>query len=313
MSNNTKRLTNEEFIEKAKLVHGDKYNYSKVNYINNNTKVQIICPIHGEFCQRPKDHLKGQGCIRCSGKERKTTESFIEQAKNIHGDKYDYSLINYTTIMSKVRITCPVHGEFLQVASKHLCGQGCPFCRKNKKDTTESFIEKAKHVHGDKFNYSNTVYLNNWTKLSIICPIHGEFLQTPNDHLDGCGCPKCNRSHNERLISKLLTDNNIRFEEQKTWDWLIYKSNQHADFYLPDYNCIIECQGIQHFEEIKFFDKYTLKERLEMDKNKLDLCTKNGIKVLYYSNLGENYNYPYEVFTDPQILINEIKKISLTN
>lgn len=106
----------------------------------------------------------------------------------------------------------------------------------------------------------------------------------------------------------------INFEQQKTWKWLTYKSNQYVDFYLPDYNIVIECQGLQHFQEIEFFGGVELYMDTKLrDKNKLDLCTENGIKVLYYSNLGEDFEYPYEVFTDLQNLIDEIKKIGPTN
>lgn len=306
----TKKLTTKEFIERAKKVHGDKYSYDKVNYINNKTKVCIICPKHGEFWQTPESHLVGEGCRYCARRYKKTTEDFIREAIEIHGVRYDYSKVDYKSTMEKVIIICPKHGEFLQTPSKHLTGQGCPNCRRNKKDTTESFIEKAKKVHGNCYDYDNTEYVNNWTKLRIICPEHGEFWQTPNDHLDGCGCPMCKSSKLEKLVRDSLKLNNIIFEEQKNWDWLIYKSNQYVDFFLPEYNIAIECQGLQHFEPVDYFggelDFLSNKNR---DKNKLDLCNSHGIKVLYYSNLGDNYSYPYEVFTNIDDLINEIKKI----
>lgn len=113
--------------------HGYFFDYRKVNYINDSTKVEIICQLHGSFYQRPNDHLHGQSCPICA-KERKqkklskTTEQFIEEAQQVHGDKYDYSKVNYINSHSKVEIICPIHGSFEQKPYKHLNEQGCPKC-----------------------------------------------------------------------------------------------------------------------------------------------------------------------------------------
>lgn len=128
-----KKLTTQEFIEKARSLHGNKYDYSKVDYINNHTKVCIICPIHGEFLQTPNAHLMGQGCIKCSymkcRNDRKLTlQEFISRARHIHGDKYDYSKVEYINTMTKVCIICPKHGEFWMKPNGHLNGQGCQKC-----------------------------------------------------------------------------------------------------------------------------------------------------------------------------------------
>ena len=316
-----KKLTIEEFIERAKKVHGDKYDYSKVNYINNSTKVCIICPEHGEFYQNPNNHLRGEKCKFCSGYYQSNTEEFIEKAKKVHGNKYDYSKVNYIKAKIGVNITCPIHGDFFQTPCSHLGGTGCPKCANELtgdrcRMTTKEFIEKAKTIHGNRYDYSKVNYITSHDKVCIICPEHGEFNQSPNKHLSSRGCPRCllHRSKLESEINNILMINNILFESQKTWDWLKYKRSQFVDFYLPDYNIVIECQGIQHFQERennRLFEN--LEDIRERDKNKLDLCTENGIKVLYYSNLGEDFEYPYEVFTDPQNLIDEIKKIGPTN
>ena len=126
-------MTTEEFIEKAKEIHKNKYDYSKVEYVNTTTPVTIICPIHGEFQQRPTDHLKGYGCKRCAAikanESRKlTTEEFIRRARKVHGDKYDYSKTNYVNNNTKVTIICPIHGEFYQLPYNHLRGKGCRKC-----------------------------------------------------------------------------------------------------------------------------------------------------------------------------------------
>ena len=190
------KLTTEKFVKKAKEIHGDKYDYSKVEYKNNSTKVCIICPNHGEFYQWPYNHLQGSGCSECSianksNKLRSTTSKFIEKAGKIHGDKYDYSKVDYKNNSTKVCIICPNHGEFYQTPKDHLEGRGCPRCSGVLKLTTEEFIKRAKERHGDKYDYSKVVYKNKSTKVCIICADHGEFYQIPSDHLRGCGCHMC--------------------------------------------------------------------------------------------------------------------------
>ena len=197
-SRKAKRNTTEEFIEKAKKVHGNKYDYSKVEYIDKLTPVIIICPKHGEFTQTPDTHLNGSGCQKCGMEKSKktavsqklTTEKFIEKARKIHGNKYDYSKVEYVNSHTPVKIICKIHGEFEQTPTNHLCGKGCPICS-GKNMTTEQFIKKARIIHGDRYDYSKVVYINSTTKVCIICPEHGEFWQSPNNHLDGKGCYFC--------------------------------------------------------------------------------------------------------------------------
>jgi hypothetical protein len=136
------RLTNEDFINKAREIYGDKYDYSKVNYLNKNSKVIIICPIHGEFEKIAKYHtMNGSGCNLCGNIKignfsRDTLDGFINKAIKIHGDKYDYSLVNYNTQKDKVKIICPIHGDFEQRPSVHLNGSGCPKCKESKGEKT---------------------------------------------------------------------------------------------------------------------------------------------------------------------------------
>lgn len=142
MSNKT---TQEEFISKAREVHGDKYDYSKVEYKGNKNKVCIICPEHGEFWQLPSSHLKGAGCPNCSGNKKYTTKEFIEKARKIHGDKYDYSKVEYVNSETKVCIICPEHGEFWQKPARHLMGQGCPNCWHIKKEYKFNLLQEFKN------------------------------------------------------------------------------------------------------------------------------------------------------------------------
>jgi len=192
------------FIEKARKVHGDKYDYSKVEYHNNHEKVCIICPEHGEFWQTPKNHLKGCNCPKCSNVYKMSNEEWIEKARKIHGDKYDYSKTHYVSNKLKVKIICPEHGEFEQIANNHIKGEGCILCRndnmsKQRRMSIDSFILKAKLAHGDKYDYSKVNYINNSTKVCIICPIHGEFWKTPNNHINGQGCKLCKIQENKKL------------------------------------------------------------------------------------------------------------------
>ena len=320
-----KKLTTEEFIKKAKEIHGDKYDYSKVEYKNCGVKVCIICPEHGEFRQKPYEHLSGCGCPECgkkikSEKKKLTTEEFILKAKKVHGDKYDYSKVEYVNALTPVCIICSEHGEFWQKPSTHLSGNGCRECRKeflhNKfKSSTEEFILKAREIHGNKYDYSKVEYVNALTPVCIICPKHGEFWQKPNVHLSDSGCKICSESHLEKEVYNYLKKNNIKFETQKTFEWLKYKINMYLDFYLPDYNIAIECQGAQHFIPVSFgkefdFDKdknfIKIKER---DKKKKQLCDRHNIKIYYYIN--NNYFYEKEIYTEKYIFKNleNLKKI----
>ncbi len=196
-----KRLTTAEFIEKAKAVHGDKYDYSKVGYEGTKKKVSITCPIHGEFEQTPNDHFSGCGCRDCgyevlSHKNAYATSDFIQKARKAHGDVYGYGKVKYKNSGTKVIITCPIHGDFEQIPRNHCSSAGCPSCGREasailRSLSKEEFSKKANAVHGDKYGYSEVEYENNKKKVSITCPIHGEFEQAPDRHLSGSGCPKC--------------------------------------------------------------------------------------------------------------------------
>jgi len=280
-----KKLTTNEFIEKAIKVQGDKYDYSLLNYINNSTKIKINCLEHGEFKQRPSDHLSGSGCPICSYLKKavnqtKTTNKFIIDAKKVHGDNFGYLLVNYVNARTKIKIICKEHGIFEQLPNNHLNGKGCPKCS-YKIFTTEEFIEKVKNIHNNKYSYPNTNYINNKTKIKIDCPIHGEFEQRPDDHIRGIGCPFCKESHGEKEIRILLEQNNIIFETQKKFKNCRNKNQLPFDFYLPNINLIIEYDGEQHFKPLNFFGgKEGLKNRKKLDIIKNNFCKNSGIGLL---------------------------------
>ena len=194
---NKKRLSTDDFIKKLKKIYGDKYDYTKVKYVDSRTKITLICKKHGEFTKLPGDLLKGKACKKCNKNGRKnrikTRDEFEYESRKVHGNKYDYSKVVYARSKSKVCIICPEHGEFWQTPNNHLNGCGCPKCSGSVKRDYKSFIDKAKKIHGDKYDYSKVEYRNSKTKVCIICPEHGEFWQTPSEHFNNRGCPECKK------------------------------------------------------------------------------------------------------------------------
>ena len=231
----------EKIIEKFKKIHGDRYDYSKVNFTKTTEKVIIICPEHGEFEQTPHAHLKGQGCPRCGILKRAksktdTKEDFIKKAKEIYGETYDYSNVNYINSKTSVSIICPIHGEFKLTPHDHIGKnhRGCPKCGNAKKGDskkldTQKFIEKSKIKHKDFYDYSNVNYLNSATNVEIICPIHGSFFQQPSVHLMGSICPKC------------AAENRIEKNTKTTEDFIRQAKEIHGDKY--DYSKVIYKRG----------------------------------------------------------------------
>lgn len=192
----SKRVTTADFIRRARDVHGNRYDYTKVFYVAARSKVVIICPEHGEFKQIPAGHLSGRGCHECGGNKPLTIARFIERASKKHGNHYDYSHVQFQNVESKIEIICPDHGLFFQQLMSHLKGFGCPQCGRintaNKlSHSIQRFIEDAKRAHGNKYDYSQVRYVNALTKVTIICPDHGPFDQKPSNHIRDVGCPKC--------------------------------------------------------------------------------------------------------------------------
>lgn len=268
------RKTTEEFIKESNIIHNRKYDYSKVNYINAYTKVCIICPIHGEFWQEPHSHLKGCGCIACgknkvSLKKTKTTEEFINKSKIIHNNKYEYSEVQYVNVFQKVKIICPIHGEFWQTPNIHLRGCGCEKCGGRFVKDTKTFIEEAQKVHGNKYDYSKTNYKDCKTKLCIICSEHGEFWQTSPHHLNGEGCPSCARvsPKAEKEIISLIEP---IYAEQHNRKIL---NGKEIDIYIPSLKIGIEFNGLlwhsEKYGKNKHYHEYKTYE-----------CNSNGIGLI---------------------------------
>lgn len=286
-----KYIDTEIFIERARKIHGKKYDYSKSIYINSDIDIIIKCSIHDEFLQMPYDHLGGCGCQKCANENKaknqtSTKEEYIEKARKIHGDKYDYSKLIYINANMFGTIICPIHKEFTKLLSSHLQGIGCPECGFEKigdssRSNTGEFIEKARKVHGNKYDYSLVNYINCETTIKIICPIHKEFPQLPSVHLHGSGCPTCNESKGEKEIANFLMNKNINFIRQYKFDNCKHKQKLPFDFYLPKYNICIEFDGIQHFKIIKGWGGESKFNELKINDNiKTEYCKNNNIELI---------------------------------
>lgn len=357
----SRKKTTKEFINELKCIYGDKYDYSKLEYKNNSTKVCITCLEHGEFWQRPNHLLNNHGCpvcgrLRMSENKRGKFSDFIQEAKKIHKEKYEYYENDYIDKTTKIRIKCKKCGKiFLQKPTYHLQGQGCPYCshrsypytndeiiklidekfpdkydfskvnyknnnteiilickkhneeikikptyvlrgvfgckkcEKEKKRlinamTINEFIKKARKIHGNKYDYSKVHYINNKTKVCITCPEHGEFWQTPFDHIyRKAGCKICKKSLLEHKFEEFLIKNKIKYVYQCDRNMFKWLEKQSLDFYLPDYNIAVECQGEQHYKPIEYFGgENGLKNRIELDTKKKNKCCENNIKLLYF-------------------------------
>ncbi len=317
-----KKLTKEEFIAKAKAVHGDKYDYSHVKYNGCRQKVVIICPKHGTFWQLPNCHANGQGCPKCfneirSAIRRLTLDEFTQKTNIVHNCKYDYSKVQYINSQSPIKIICPTHGLFMQRPASHLHGQGCPKCHamkisQAKTKTQADFIRDARKVHGAKYDYSKVVYKGSYEKVCIICPSGHEFWQAPYCHISGQGCPVCLESNGEQTIRQALTKVGIDFEAQKKFPkWM---GKQSLDFYLPKLQIGIEHQGKQHYTPVKQWGNF--QRTHDKDIHKQLLCAKHGITVLYLAT-SDVFKYPREnwewmlpyLFTTIDQLIGYIRNI----
>jgi protein-arginine kinase activator protein McsA len=234
----------DEFIFKAKALHGETYRYDNTQYKAWDKNLTIICQIHGQFSQKPAHHLRGSGCPKCGfNKIRKSKIGNLEQwllrARSTHGEKYDYSKVNYSSALQKVTIICKEHGEFSQRAESHTGGNGCPYC-KGVIRTTQRFIEKAaiKQPLG-AFTYEHTHYVNSSTPVIITCVDHGPFTTIPSEHLRGVsGCIRCQGSGPEQ---KWLDSLNIRNRQVKIF--LANKKYCIVDGYDSSTNTIYEFYG----------------------------------------------------------------------
>lgn len=292
------KYNNEIFKNISEKIHSTKYDYSLVNYINNCTNVDIICAIHGIFSQQPQVHMKGGNCPKCINEKKSkffamSKDEFIRLSNIVHNNKYDYKLVDYINQSKKVKIICPTHGIFEQSPKSHYYNKsGCPYCSGSYKSNTLEFIEKAKKIHNNTYFYDNVNYKTSLDKIIVTCPKHGDFFITPNNHLQGKGCPICRMSYGERKIKNFLDLNNIEYIRQKMFSDCKFIKPLKFDFYLPKYNILIEFDGEQK-------NNNKLEIRQQKDNIKNNYCINNNIKlfrILYNDNVEDKMNIISKIF-----------------
>lgn len=300
------KYNTETFIDKARLVHGDKYDYSRVEYVDSLSKVIIGCFKHGWFEQTPSEHLRGKGCIKCgqiecgAKQKKKASEEFIERCRKIHGEKYSYDKVVYVDSHRPIIVTCKKHGDFVTRPNRMLNGSGCPKCKSDKLHSLftkgrSEFIRDAIYVHGDMFDYNLVEYENNKKYVKIICRKHGVFEQKPQTHLAGVGCPICGNA-GESKIAHYLEEHNINFKKEffiRNDAFVDRQRRLYADFFIPDKLMVIEYNGLQHYEPIEMWGgKKRLAEQQERDETLRLICESNGYRLIvipytHYKNIEE--------------------------
>jgi hypothetical protein len=276
------KYSSEQFIQKSKELYMNKYIYDKTVYINNNTKLIITCPTHGDFETVPRQHLfYKKGCDKCKNQIDKIN-IFVNSANEIHNNKYIYDNIIFNKKTDKIKITCKEHGIFEQSVSSHLKGIGCSSCSNNKKINYNEFIKRSIKIHGNKFEYDKESFISYRKSINIYCKDHGWFKQIPYDHvLSKFACHGCRESYGEIVLSNILDTYNINYIRQYKFDNCINKRKLPFDFYLPDNNICIEFQGMQHFIPVKHFggiEKF--KKQVINDNIKKEYCEYNNIKLI---------------------------------
>ena len=280
-----KKISLQDFTDKANKVHNFEYDYTASIYRNSRTKIEIICRIHGSYYQTPNSHLKGRGCPICNGNLPLPNDEILKRFYDEHGETYDYSKVKFNGNWGKITIICKLHGEFTQAPQQHFT-QGCPACAGVKKMTTQDFIKKAIVVHKGYYDYSKVEYIGRFQKIIIICPKHGEFLQNPYPHLRGHGCSKCSTSisHKETkwLDSLEIPDKNRN---------VIFKlagRRFNVDGYFGDTKLVYEFLGdywhgnpdVFPTKDINLSCKKTFGELFDKTVAKISVLEKHGFKVI---------------------------------
>ena len=258
---NKKRKSTDQFIEDSIIIHGHKYTYDNTEYTGVFNPVTVTCKEHGDFSIIANAFLCGTGCPECRPKKTRTYDDFIQSAYRIHGNTYDYSKVTFIDVFTKVEIVCKDHGVFSQQPRAHLAGQGCPECARvkiadSRRMTTDEFIERARSVHGDLYDYSKVIYKQTNERVEIICKEHGLFSQTPHLHVSHvCGCPICSASKGERAIQKYLQEHNISYISEFRFADCSHINTLPFDFCIQQNgsNFIIEYDGQHHFYPIDYF------------------------------------------------------------
>lgn len=250
------KFTFEQWVSKARVIHGERYTYDKSSYVDSQHKVTIVCRKHGRFAQLAVQHTSRKtGCPRCAAESKADTTRlgvarFIEKSHQRHGDKYDYSgVVEYLSNSQKQNIRCVEHGVFTQSALKHLSGQGCPSCGVAARTSgnmlgTSTFVARAEAIHGDKYLYGNSSpWLGVLNKVSLTCRTHNfVFEQTADAHLAGKGCPKCAKqlSRGEDELFTMMQEHTPvqrRYRPE-------FMQGLELDIYAPEIKLAVEYNGV---------------------------------------------------------------------
>ncbi len=279
----------EHYIDKFRNIFGDRYDYTNTKIIKSNQKVEIGCKSHGSFFVTPNNHLnKKSGCPKCKNVDK----NFIESCNVVHDYRYDYTLVEYVNNRSEIKIKCPAHGIFIQTAMHHKSGSICPECNIEKmRYSIPKLIEEGNQIFDNKYDYKylEEDYVGSGTNVRIICPLHGVFKQNIHSHFKRkYGCLKCKPVSKAVLeIEKLLDENEIIFEREKTFEGCKNISLLYFDLYLPKYNICIEYNGRQHYEAVSYFggEEQLIKQQIN-DNIKIDFC-KDKMELIIISYIDD--------------------------
>lgn len=302
----------DELISMAKNIYGDVYDYSLVTDAGVHDTIKIICKKHGVFEKQVYDFLtRKSGCPKCSiEKSYKSVKDFVTDS-NL--DERGILLIgDYKNASTKTLFKCNKCGYVWEsLPSKIQCGCGCPKCGGRIKPTLDEFIERSRIKHGEKYDYqlvdmNDATNTNNY-HVNIVCKKHGVFSQSIYQHMNGVGCPICKESKMEMEIRKLLDDRKIKFEMYWKNDGMKNTLPLSLDFFLPEYNTAIECQGNFHFNIINALGgESAFEKQRENDLIKNRFCKENGIKLLYYTDLDYDNFLGEKLFKNKEELLEEI-------
>lgn len=280
------RKTKDEFLKECAAVHGDRYDYSHMHWKDGKTKINILCKLHGEFMQSPNDHTFSKaGCPACANivrgnRLRHVPEHFVHTANIVHNNKYDYSLIEYKNVNNKLKIICPDHGVFEQVAYDHMNGHGCKLCADHAmilKNTLSSdeYIKRARLVHGEYYDYSLVQYVSIHTNIDIVCPEHGKFNISPAYHLRGAECPICVIS-TRSVESKWLDYCKVPLSSENRQVRIIINGKLYrVDGFVPETNTVYE-----------FYGDYWHGNPAVFDPNNLNKVNKKTFGELYEATIN---------------------------
>lgn len=304
-----RQYTTETFKARLKEIYGNKFGLEFVEYNGAYKPIILVCPIHGKFSVRACIAARGKAsCKKCANIEKslesRTPFNIIrERILNTHNGISIDENQEYKNTHTKIKVVCSKHGEFEMTPNSLLSGQSCPKCgkenaAKKRKGSLKWLINESKKIHGDKYTFDKFIYKNTKTKGIVTCIKHGDFLITPDKLLHAKqGCPICSTSKLEREFKDILDENNENYIYRcgaKTFSWL---KRQHLDFYLPKYNIAVECQGIQHYQPVRFggISEEDAEKQLNyvnsLDKRKKEICDKNNVTLTYLKYDDDIYKF----------------------